>query len=45
MKIVICEDEPRWQSDMTEAISSLTQTEQDRIYKVVGAMIDFDKVR
>lgn len=32
-------------SEMTEAISVLPQTEQDRIYKVVGAMIDFDKNR
>ena len=32
-------------SEMTEAIASLPQTERERIYKVVGAMIDFDKNR
>ena len=30
-------------SEMTEAISALPKIEQDRIYKVVGAMIDFNK--
>ena len=32
-------------SEMTEAIASLSQTERERIYKVVGTMIDFDKNR
>ncbi len=30
-------------SEMTEEISSLTQTERDRVYSVVNAMIAFEK--